>query len=83
MRLAGHFYRAKDELASKIITWQPRRRRANVGRPRKNFYQQLIEDAGCRTLYKLEILKTDRNIMEGEDSIGPGNQPVRVSVCMD
>ena len=41
MRFAGHVFRNKDELASEVITWQPRRGRSNVGRSHKTYYQQL------------------------------------------
>ena len=62
MRFAGHVLRNKDELASEVITWQPRRGRSNVGRPHKTYHQQLIEDAGCQTTQELETLMADRDI---------------------
>ena len=62
MRFAGHVFRNKDELASEVITWQPRRGRSNIGRPHKTYYQQLVEDACCQTTQELETLMADRNI---------------------
>ena len=49
MRFAGHCYRSKDELVSELLLWVPRHRRTNVGRPKKTYFQQLVEDAGCET----------------------------------
>ena len=47
----------------------------------RNFYQPLFEDAGCETINELETLMTDMDIWSFYgDSIGPGNQPVHVSV---
>ena len=46
-RYAGHCWRSKDELISDILLWTSLHRRAEVGRPARNYIKQLCADIGC------------------------------------
>ena len=41
---AGHCWRSKGEIVSDLILWQPKHGKANRGRPRKTFINQLLDD---------------------------------------
>ena len=49
LRFAGHCYRAKEELASDVILWQPNHGERSRGRPAKTYVDQLVEDIGCNS----------------------------------
>ena len=46
-RHAGHCWRNRDGLNSDVFLWTPSYGRAKVGRPARNFIQQLCDDTGC------------------------------------
>ena len=46
-RHAGHCWRSKDELISKVLLWTPAYGQAKAGRPARTYIQQLSEDTGC------------------------------------
>ena len=60
LRFAGHCYRAKTELASDLILWQPTHGRRSRGRPAKTYVDQLTEDIDCDP-ENLPMLMTDRD----------------------
>ena len=60
LRFAGHCYRAKTELASDLILWQPTHGRRSRGRPAKTYVDQLTEDIDCDP-ENLPVLMTDRD----------------------
>ena len=43
----GYDWRNKDELISDLLQWTPAHGRAKVGRPARNYIQQLCVDIGC------------------------------------
>ena len=47
LRFAGHCYRHKDELASKLLLWQPSHGKRSRGAPAKTYIDQLSCDVGC------------------------------------
>ena len=49
---AGHCWRSKDELISDILAWIPSHGQAKIGRPARNYIQQLNAD----TVYSREDL---------------------------
>jgi len=61
MRLAGHCFRHKEEEASKLLLWQPDRRRANKGKRRTTYFDTLLDDTGCTTTQELSTAMLDRN----------------------
>ena len=44
---AGRYWRSKDELISDVLLWIPLLGRAKVGRPARNYIQQVCADTGC------------------------------------
>ena len=46
-RHAGHCWRSRDELIIDVLLWTPSYNLAKVGRPARNYIQQLCEDTGC------------------------------------
>ena len=47
LRFIGHCWRAKSELVSQTVLWNPSHGKANVGRPSITFIDQLCSDTGC------------------------------------
>ena len=47
LRFAGYWWRAKLELASQTVLWNPSHDKANVGRPSLTYIDQLCSDTGC------------------------------------
>ena len=46
VRLAGHSFRNKNELASDLLLWAPEHGQRRRGRPYKSYIDQLIVDCG-------------------------------------
>ena len=59
MRLAGHCWRSKEELAGDVLIWKPTQRHQPRGRPKKTKIDQLMDDTGCR-LEELPIAMEDK-----------------------
>ena len=59
-RHAGHCWRSKDELVSKVLLWTSSHGRAKVGRPARTCIQQLCTDTGC-SLEDLPGVMDDRD----------------------
>ena len=47
IRLAGHWWRSRDELISDVLLWNPSHGWAKARRPAQTYIQQLCEDMGC------------------------------------
>jgi len=47
MCIAGHCWRAKQELISNLLLWVSRRGKSRVGRPASSYIDQLCRDASC------------------------------------
>jgi hypothetical protein len=60
LRFAGHCWRSKNELASKLILWSPTHGKRSQGRPKKTYIDQLISDTGCL----IDELPTEMNNRE-------------------
>ena len=58
-RHAGHCWRSKDKLISKILSWTSLHRRANLRRLIRTYLQQLCTDTGC-SLEDLPEVMNDR-----------------------
>ena len=48
IRFAGHCWRSKEELAADLKLWMPSRVKRSLGRPRKTYIDQLVENSRCR-----------------------------------
>ena len=46
-RHAGHCWRTRNELISKVLQWTPAYGRAKTGQPARTYIQQLCEDTVC------------------------------------
>ena len=47
MRFSGRCWRSKLELASDVIIWQPTHCKRKIGRPRRTYVDQLVDDILC------------------------------------
>ena len=61
MRLCGHCYRHNDEIASKLVLWQPDRGRPSRGRKKTTLIDTLLDDTGCATTNELATAMLDRD----------------------
>ena len=43
----GHCWRSRLELASNVIIWQPTHGKRKIGRPRRTYVDQLVDDTLC------------------------------------
>ena len=59
LRLAGHSWRSKSELASDTLLWNPMHRNRSIGRPCRTYIDQLADDSGCH-LNDLPTAMSDR-----------------------
>ena len=59
LKNAGHSWRTKNEVISKVLLWEPTHGKRNQGRPARTFVDQLEEDIGC-SKENLPILMADR-----------------------
>ena len=47
LRFAGHCWRSKEEVVSKVLLWKPKHGTATSGRPTRTYIDQLADDTGC------------------------------------
>ena len=60
LRFAGHCWRAKQELISDVLFWQPRHGKRKRGRPEKTYIDQMCADAEL-TVEELKRAMMDRS----------------------
>ena len=56
MRLAGHCVRHPEEMASRLVLWQPTEGKTSVGRRKINFVDVLLQDTGVENVNELKSL---------------------------
>ena len=61
LRLAGHCVRHNDEVASRVVLWQPSTGRVNRGRRRTTYVDTLFSDTGYEDVACLERAMKDRD----------------------
>ena len=60
MRLAGHCHRHTDEIASRLVFWEPTRGRPSRGRPAINYIDNLKADTNLNDVTEIKALMEDR-----------------------
>ena len=60
MRLAGHFTRHANEIANKLVLWQPMKGRTSRGRRQITYADVLLEDTGMERVKQLKTIMEDR-----------------------
>ena len=60
LRFAGHCWRAKQEIISDVLFWQPRHGKRKRGRPEKTYVDQLCADAEL-TVEEVKMAMMDRS----------------------
>ena len=60
MKLAGHCVRHEEEIARKLVLWQPEGKRKR-GRPAHSYIDNLLDDTGLHDTTELEEAMKDRN----------------------
>ena len=61
MELAGHFLRHEEEVANKLVLWQPTNGQPSRGRKKRTYIQNLFEDTRTEDESELINLMKDRN----------------------
>ena len=61
MRLAGHCWRHKEEIASGLVLWKPPEGTRKRGRPKTSYVDNLLHDAEMDNTKELATLMEDRS----------------------
>ena len=61
MRLAGHCIRHPEEMANKLVLWEPSYGKRNRGRRSLTFIDTLLEDTGMENKQELKSIMEDRD----------------------
>ena len=61
MRLDGHY----DEVANKLVLWQPTDGHANRGRQKITYVNNLLQDTGLENTSELQTVRMDRGCWKG------------------
>ena len=65
MRLAGHCVRHEDEVANKLVLWQPTDGHANRGRQKLTYFDNLLQDTVLENISELQTVMVDRGSWKG------------------
>ena len=65
MRLAGHCVRHDDEVANKLVLWQPTDGHANRERQTMTYVDNLLQGTGLGNTSELQTVMTDRGCWKG------------------
>ena len=60
MHLAGHCHRNPDEIASRLVFWQPTRGPPSRGRPAVNYIENLKADTNLTDVPEIKSQMEDR-----------------------
>ena len=60
LRLAGHCVRHREEIASKLVLWQPLARNSKSGRKAINYVDTLAKDTDLESTKEIENAMLDR-----------------------
>ena len=76
MRLSGHCARHKEEIASKLVMWEPTEGKRSRGRRRITYIDNLLEDAGVNNTAELQTLMEEREYwwQHVDDAGRPGSR---------
>ena len=77
MRLADHCTRHEDEIANKLVLWQPTDGRVKRGRQKINYIDVLLQDTGVTSTAELKTIMLDRSDWRGrvQNVVWPGGRP--------
>ena len=62
MRLAGHCIRHSDEVANKLVLWEPTEGKRKRGRRRLTFVDNLLENTGMENVQEMKTIILDRDM---------------------
>ena len=65
MRLAGHCVRHDDDVANKLVLWQPADGHANRGRQKLRYVDSLLQDTGLENISELQTVMMDKACWKG------------------
>ena len=69
MKLAGHCFRHSEEIASKLVLWEPNWGRLNRGRQRVTYCDVLKKDSGCDNIDELRVAMRNRDDWKTRSSL--------------
>ena len=77
IRLAGHCIRHEDEIANKLVLWQPTDGRVKRRRQKINYIDVLLQDTGVTSAAELKTIMLDRSDWRGcvQNVVRHGGQP--------
>ncbi len=62
LRLAGHCWRHKEEIARDLVLWEPLDGKRKRGRQRRTYVDNLLDDTGLDNTKELCALMEDRTV---------------------
>ena len=65
IRLAGHCVKHEDEVANKLVLWQPTDGHANRGRQKMTYVDNLLQDTGLGNIREMQTVMVDRGCWKG------------------
>jgi len=60
MKIAGHCLRHEEEIACKLVLWEPTERRRRRGRKALSYIDALLDDSGMDNVLELKTAMMDR-----------------------
>ena len=70
LRIAGHCVRHKEEMANRLVLWQPTTGQRRRGRQSVSFVDCLLEDTGADNINEVETMMMDRELWRGNVRLG-------------
>ena len=65
LQFAGHCVRHEEEMASKMILWEPQHGQASRGRPSTTYIDALKDDTGLKCCKEIKTVMLDRLMWRG------------------
>ena len=76
MRIAGHCIRHKEEIANRLVLWQPKTGQRSRRRQSDSYVVCLLEDTGADSINEVETMMMDRELWRGNVRLGrPSGRP--------
>ena len=70
LRIAGHCVRHKEEMANRLVLWQPTTGQRRRGRQSVSYVDCLLEDTGADNTNEMEAMMMDRELWRGNVRLG-------------
>ena len=68
--ITGHCVRHKEEMANRLVLWQPTTGQRRRGRQSVSYVDCLLEDTGADNINEVETMMMDRELWRGNVRLG-------------